>query len=356
MRRAPGHIARRPKSGVIDVSRLIARVMASAARRPVLVVLLAALLGVAGGLLALVRLEPQTTPDTLVGRGTAEYRASADYAERFGDDAVYVLVREPATQLALTSDVLRLISLEGCLGGARPKDATVRGGPNGPCAKLAKLRPARVVFGPGTFINESVGQIQSKFTEQQAAASRKAQRASDAARRLAKARGYSSATQQRYGKAAEQAVSNGFLLTFAQLGLKYGLTRIPQVNDPRFVSQLVFDVKKPAGTPKSRFAYVFPSKDAGLIQVRLRPELTTAQRKQAIELIRAAVRMPDWRLPNGRGRYVVTGAPVVVSDLTGSISRSIVVLLAAALIVMVLALAMVFRTRLRLLPLLVAVV
>ena len=64
--------------------------------------------------------------------------------------------------------------------------------------------------------------------------------------------------------------------------------------------------------------------------------------------------MPDWKLPNGKGTYVVTGAPVVVSDLTRSISRSLIVLLVAALVVMALTLSLVFRARLRLLPLVVA--
>ena len=65
--------------------------------------------------------------------------------------------------------------------------------------------------------------------------------------------------------------------------------------------------------------------------------------------------MPDWKLRHGAS-YVVTGAPVVVSDLTDSISRSIIVLLAVGLGVMALTLALVFRRRLRLLPLAIAVV
>src|SRR5919197_1134931 len=64
--------------------------------------------------------------------------------------------------------------------------------------------------------------------------------------------------------------------------------------------------------------------------------------------------MPDWRLPNGKGTYVVTGAPVVVSALTSSIAHSLRVLLVVALVVMAVTLALVFRARLRLLPLLVA--
>ena len=107
--------------------------------------------------------------------------------------------------------------------------------------------------------------------------------------------------------------------------------------------------------PKGRFAYIFPNKSSALIQVRFRPDLSEGQRDRAIDLVRRAVAMPDWKLPNGKGTYVVTGAPVVVSDLTKSISHSLIVLLVAALVVMAITLSLVFRARLRLLPLVVAV-
>lgn len=117
----------------------------------------------------------------------------------------------------------------------------------------------------------------------------------------------------------------------------------------------MFDPAKPAGTPKARLAYIFPARDAVLIQIRLRPDLPSPQRKEAVRLVRAAVSMPDWKLPSGKGTYVVTGAPVIVSDLTDSISHGIAVLILGALVVMAVVLATVFRTRMRLLPLAVAV-
>lgn len=171
-------------------------------------------------MLALVRLEPQTSPDTLVGRGTREYKASAEYAERFGGDAVYVLVRQPATQSALTSDLARLIALEGCLSGALPRGKALVGGANGPCGKLAELRPAKVVFGPGTFINTSVGRIQDEFGRQQAAASQQADRASTAARGRAADKGSTKAQQDRAAAAAAQAVLAGFQRTAIQLDFR----------------------------------------------------------------------------------------------------------------------------------------
>ena len=161
------------------------------------------------------------------------------------------------------------------------------------------------------------------------------------------------ARAKKFESEARSLVYNEFLRDAFRLGLQYKLTSIPQINDPNFVATLVFENTSPC-QPKARFAYLFPNCDAALIQARLRPDLSDAQRTQAISLIRQAVRMKDWRLRGGQ-QYVVTGAPVVVADLSDSLVSSVKTLLIAALIVMALTLTLVFRSRLRLLPLLIAV-
>ncbi|HEX6697049.1 MAG TPA: hypothetical protein VF080_09655, partial [Solirubrobacteraceae bacterium] len=98
------------------LSGLLRAVMGAAARRPLLVGLAVGLLALAGGVLAL-RLQPTAATDTLVGRGSASFAATERLHQRFGDEAVYVLVREPVTQLTLTSDILRVQGLEGCISG-----------------------------------------------------------------------------------------------------------------------------------------------------------------------------------------------------------------------------------------------
>ncbi|HEY8584571.1 MAG TPA: MMPL family transporter, partial [Capillimicrobium sp.] len=100
-------------------------------------------------------------------------------------------------------------------------------------------------------------------------------------------------------------------------------------------------------------AYLFPNRDSALVQVRLKPGLSEQERSDAVALIREAVAMDRWRLTGG-GRYVTTGAPVVLDDLGDAISESLLVLLLAALLVMAATLALVFRARLRMLPLLIA--
>jgi uncharacterized protein len=335
------------------LSGLLRTVMGTAARRPLLIVSAVGLLALAGGAVAL-RLEPTAATDTLVGRGSASFAATERLHQRFGDEPVYVLVREPVTRLTLTKDINRVLGLEGCISGNLPAGTVAPGGANGPCARLARSKPAKVVFGPGTFLNEAVGQIQDELGAQSTAQAAKADRAAKAARALARAQHKSPAEVRKLGEQARQLANAEFAKTLIALALKYGISSAPQLNDPQFVSRIVFDDTKGPGVPKARFAYVFPNKDSALIQVRFRPGLSERERDRAIGLVREAVAMPDWKLSDGKGTYVVTGAPVVVSDLTAAIGHSLRALLIAALVVMALTLALVFRARLRLLPLVVA--
>src|SRR5437588_1142161 len=331
------------------------RLVAWVARRPAAVVGGVVALALGAAAFAALTLHPTAGTDTLVGRSSESYQATQRLHRSFGDDAVIVLVRGPLTRLVLTSDILRVTGLEGCLSGNKPASIKVPlGGTNGPCAELARTKPVQVVYGPGTFINESVKQIGDEFNAESEQTAAEAKQASDAAYKLARAQGRSVADASRAASEAARLVDLQFTRDVVSLGLKYGLTSIPRVNDPVFVSRLVFDPTKPTGTPKPRFAYLFPTPNAALIQVRLKPTLSDSQRSKAIALVRKAVAMPDWHLANG-GTYVVTGAPVVVDELTSDISRSLFILLVSALLVMAATLALVFRSRLRLLPLAVAV-
>jgi hydrophobe/amphiphile efflux-3 (HAE3) family protein len=332
------------------VGRTLASLVSAAARRPAAVLAAAVVLVVAGGLFAL-RLEPSAATDTLVGSGTPEFRATEEFHQKFGDDAVYVLVRGPLSKTVLTSDLGRLVALEGCIGGNVPEGSEPLGGADSPCAALAATKPVKVVYGPGTFINESVAQISDEFSAQTQQAQAESRRVAKAARKLALARGMSRAEANRLAKEAANLRQAQFVRDILALGLKYGLSRPPTLDDTTFVSKLVFGEKP--GCPKARFAYLFPTCDAALIQVRLRPGLGENERKAAIGHIRDAVAMADWQPKNG-GQYVVTGVPVVVNDLTESISRSIELLLIAVLLVMAGTLAVVFRARARLLPLVIA--
>ncbi len=333
------------------LARLLAAVMAFAARRPLGVSLVALVLVIAAGLLAL-RLEPSAETETLVGRSTPGYAATELLHQRFGDDAVYVVVDEPTTRIALTQDLGRVFGLEGCLAGNVPSGKAPPGGAGGPCARLARTRPAKVVFGPGTFINEVVGQINQQLRSSAAAHKQTIQVEGEKAYRAELKRSGDPAAAQAARQQLRRQVGAAYFQELAGLALRYGLTKLPALDDPQFLARLIFDPTRPAGTPKARFATIFPSSQGALIQVRLRSNLSEAQRRAAIANIRAATQMEQWKLSGGS--YQVTGAPVLVGELSRSISRSILILLIAAVLVMALTLGVVFRSRLRLLPLVVA--
>ncbi|WCB95921.1 hypothetical protein DSM104299_04673 [Baekduia alba] len=332
--------------------RILGAAMGTAARRPLAVGLFVTVLALAGAALAL-RLSPTTASKTLVGSSSASYQATQRDNELFGEDAVYVLVRGDVSKLVLTADLESLVALEGCLGGNVPSGATPIGGWSSACGRMGKTKPAKVVFGPGTFLNESVTQIGDQFNAQLSAIKTDGQKQYDNAYKLARGRGYSVAAAKKVAGEARDVATSQSVADAMKLAIKYGILKAPQLNDPGFISSIVFAGGKAAGTPKARFAYLFPNARSSLIQVRLKPGLTDAQRKAAIANVRDAVKMKDFRLRNGE-QYVVTGAPVVLSDLTTKITDSIVLLLIAAVLVMALVLAIVFPARRRLLPLVVA--
>ena len=331
------------------------RVVDVARRRPQRVLLITAVLALIGAALSF-GLRPSAATDTLVGRSSSTFEATDRYHERFGDDAVVILVNGTLPDIVLTQNLGRLLGLEGCISGNRPKGVEVPGGPNSPCAKFSAEKPVQVVYGPGTFINAAVGEIQDQFGVRLQATQKRAGQACTAARKVARGRGASPAEQKRYCDAARQLVEAEFTRDLLNYAVKYGLNARSanfQINNPDLVYSLVFDPSRGPDVPKSRFAYLFPNSKSAVVQVRLKPDLSEEERKQAIGWIREAVAMENWK-PVNDVTYTVTGAPVVVSDVTDELSDSLLRLLVLGLVVMALVLAVVFKSRLRLLPLAIA--
>jgi uncharacterized protein len=266
--------------------------------------------------------------DTLVDSDSATYKATQGVRETFGEEPVVILARGDLQQLILTSNIFRLLRLEGCLSGRAPQG--VEPVP-GPCAELAQMEPVEFVAGPATFLNEAVVQIDRQL------------------RRLSQ-----HVPPQRL---------RAFLLAIAT---RYGITSIPTIDNPDFVATVVFDLSRARGTPKSRLAYLFPNSRSAQVVVRLKPDLSEGERHRAIDLIEAVVNdtVPRQRCAEeGKpkpcfelegGEYIVSGAPVVVDALTRALKEALLILVAVALVVMALTLFLVFRSRLRLLPLALA--
>jgi uncharacterized protein len=289
--------------------------------------------------------------DTLVDRDSESFAATERFKQQFGDDPVVILVRGDLRQLLLTDNLGRLLNLEGCLSGRVPEGQQPR---TETCSRIAELDPSQVTFGPATFLNQSAIQAEKFINSRTQSALAQAQAASAAAARAAARRGAPPAVQEREADAAAQGVLGQFQSGLLNLAVRSGLTGPPRIDDPRFVSQVVCDSRLPDCTPKEKFSYLFPSADAALISVRLRPGLSEAEREQAIDLFREAVADDEFRLDGGT--YVLSGVPVVVEGLATELRGEIFILLAAALAVMALTLTLVFGPPLRLLPLGIALV
>jgi predicted RND superfamily exporter protein len=292
------------------------------------VLALSAVLAIAAGAGA-TRIPTDAGVGTLVDSDSATYRATQQVRESFGEEPVVVLVKGDLQRLILTSNIFRLLRLEGCLSGNVPKGAKPI---PGPCAELAELDPVEFVAGPATFLNESVVQIDAQLR--------------NLAQRVAPDR------------------FREFLLSVAT---RYGITSAPSLDNEEFVATVVFDLARARGTPKARLAYLFPNSRSAQIVVRLKPDLSAAERQRALGLINAAVNdttprracaeagvpAPCFELKGGS--YVVSGAPIVVDGVEGALEDALLVLFAVALVVMGLTLLLVFRSRPRLLPLAIAI-
>jgi uncharacterized protein len=335
---------------------LLTRIAAWVVERPTPVVALAILLSLMGAVGALA-LEADRNPDSLVDSGSEAYDATEQFYEDFGDEPVRILIEGDLQRLMLSSDLGTILALEGCLAGSDQEgtkgEAFGEGKPSPPaCSRLAEERPAEVVFGPATFLNQTAITAEKVLRGQLEGAQKRAAAVAREAANAAKEAGRSVDDQLRDAEAAYQEVISQFQNQLIQAATRYGLTGIPSLSDPTYVQTVVFDPAQPAGTPKARFNFLFPSPDAAMITIRLRPDLTQAERERAIGLFRDVVEDPAFNLRSGD--YVVSGVPVIFDGLAQQLSTEIFILLAVALAVMAIVLALVFRPPLRLLPLAIA--
>lgn len=310
------------------------------------VIAIVAIVGVVGAL----RLSPDAGTDKLVDTGSSAYAGTQEFRDRFGDDAIVILAQGDLQKLILTDQIRQLLKLETCLSGNAPPDD-----PEFPevCRRIAALGATRVVFGPATFLNQSATQALqyagSLYTKVQA----DAEAAGAAAAKRAAKRGLDDAAQQAAAASVQQAAITKLLARYKDVLAAVGDFGIPSIDNAGFVEAVAFDSRPPAGTPKARFGYLFPSSEGALISARLQPDLDDDTRREAIGLIREATNDEAFKLKDG-AHYEISGVPVVVEGLADELGGELFILLGVALVVMALALIAVFGPPLRLLPLFVA--
>jgi hydrophobe/amphiphile efflux-3 (HAE3) family protein len=303
------------------------------------------------GVVAVLSLSPDAGTDKLVDHGSSAYAGTQEFRERFGDDAIVVLAKGDLKKLVLTKDASKLLALEGCLAG-NPPDTQQNpefAGVASKCESLKELGAIRVVFGPATFLNQAATQAQQFVSTQYQSVQANAEAAGKAAIKRAAAAGLSPRQQAAAGQIASQSVLQQTIKQYGDLAAT--LSQIGAPGSPQFNSAIVFDSRQ-VNTPKSRFGYLFPSADGALISIRLEPDISNEDRREAISLIRSTVADPAFQISDTS--YEISGIPVVVEGLADELGGQIVLLLGVALLVMALTLLVVFGPPLRLLPLFVA--
>ena len=304
------------------------RVVSTCLRHARLVLAVVAALAVIGlGLAFLIDFSGST--GKLIDSDNETAQATSDLHRDFGDEPITIRVHGKLTGMLLTRDLATMLGLEGCLGGNIPRRAK----PIDPvCSELGRKKPMQVVYGPGTFVNEAAGRFLRELGLVQADQEREARRAAAAARAVARSQGLTKADQDNAARSARQLIYSKFQESGARLALKYGLTSIPALNNPDFVLQLVFAPRLGGDVPKPRFAYVFPDKDTALIQARLKPGLSNAERSEAIKLVRRAVRSDKFSLKYGR--YSVSGVPLTEAAAAGRADGALVLSALVALLLL----------------------
>ena len=318
------------------IRNLLARIAGRAVERPTPVIVAAVLVALIGAVAAL-RARGGSEPRLAGRQGLVHLHGDQDFYKQFGDEPVEVLVKGDLRQLLLTSNLGKLLALESCLSGRRRAVRCSRASRRrAPCAAIAKLDPSAVVFGPATFLNQFAIEANNLYQKQpRRPPPRRSARGGGRPRwRRSGATRRRSSSRRRRPRARQ--VAQEFQQQSLTLAARYGQQGLPSLTTSTYVESVICDPGLPACTPKARLAAIVPSPNAALISVRLRPDLSDAQRSRGDLAVQAGDRGPGVPAPEfssfgTQPSYVVSGVPVVFEGLAQELSTQIFILLAAAL-------------------------
>ncbi|MDQ2621733.1 MAG: MMPL family transporter, partial [Actinomycetota bacterium] len=300
--------------------------VAAAIARRARPVLIAGLLVALAAVVAAAGMDTQAVDDAIFDREADAYVKTAEADARFGEDPVVIMVKGDLADILTGSNIERMNVLEQCVSGSISRG---RGELFKTCERLNEIDPVQVFTGPATFLGRAVAGITGVYEEQ--------------LKQLEKIP---------EGTARASEANQQLLLLGTQIIARYGLTSLPSLDDPAFINRVVYGEGGTRSGPKPRLSYLFPNSESAQIVLRLRSDLTDAERSETIDLIRRATKDESTRL-EGAG-YVVSGSPVIFEGLADAFETGVLLLAAVAVVLMSIALSVGFGSAWRLLPLLLA--
>ena len=290
-----------------------------------------AVLGVAAAILVIAavaasQLRSVSSADLLVGDRTQEAKASTALDRTFGQDPIVVSVRGDLRQLLGPTQLTGLLELEG---------------------KLAGLPGVKAVYGPGTFLNQTVIQANQVVSDSLGGLARQARTVGDAARQRVVDAGGSRLAADEASRQAIRTTLGPRAKEYTALLNQFGTVGLPDLANTSFVNGVVFG----AGTaPKARFRWLFPDNGHALVLVRPDAGVGGADMLRLRDRIEALTRSAK---AGGKGvenrvqdaSFRVAGLPVLAASLERETKGEVLRLTPVAVGVMLLLLLVVLRRR-----------
>ncbi|WP_040600492.1 MMPL family transporter [Patulibacter medicamentivorans] len=274
--------------------------------------------------IGVLRLSPTPVSQLLAGSGSREGAATERQERAFGGEPIVVSVTGELGTTLSPSGLVALVGLEG---------------------RLAKLDGVKAVFGPGTFINQTIVQAERLISRQLGPVATRAARAASRAERAARRNGASATAATRAGEQARLAALGPAREQFEQMLVRFGAIGMPSLSNRSYVNAVVFG----AGVvPKARFRWLFPDGEHALIVVRPKAGLGDGEVLALGRRVRAlagAAKLPGAKLTVG-------GAPLVAAAVAHEVPTELLRLAPLALLVMAIVLLVGLRRRATVLALL----
>jgi predicted RND superfamily exporter protein len=295
----------------------------TAGRRRLAVI--AALIVTVGAVALAAGLRPSASPALLADPSSPVGRETPKQEQAFGDEPIIMSIKgDLATRTLVGTDLLHLVNLEG---------------------KAAELPGVRSVYGPGTFLNASLIQIQQVLEREIGPIAKTAGDAARAASAKARREGKSVAAADAIGEQARIDSLGARKQDYLDLMVRLGSTGIPSLTNRNFVLSVVFGA---GAQPKARFSWLFPDKDHALVLVRPEPGL------QGHDLTVLGDRLEKLAKRSGMNDVTIqtAGVPLLVAGIADSFATDLLRLSPVVALGLMLALLIGFRggrRRLRLL-------